>query len=216
VALRLALATLTALTAGSSAQAGNPQIAGLQVALRAKGAYLGPVNAIAGPATVQALRRFQRRSGLKADGLAGVRTRIALGKLGRPLYGRRALRRGLTGWDVAVLQFLLARRGYSPGPIDGQFGSKTEAALRSFQRARGKRSTGVGGASTLSALCSSRACPVEAAPDRFIRYVVREGDTLTALAQRYRTTIGAISRLNRLDPHEFLIIGTRLRIPVSS
>jgi murein L,D-transpeptidase YcbB/YkuD len=213
---RLALATLTALVAAGSAQAGNPQIAGLQVALRAKGAYSGAINAVAGRGTVQALRRFQRRSGLKADGLAGVKTRLALGKLGRPLYGRRVLRRGLVGWDVAVLQFLLARRGRSPGAIDGQFGPKTETALRSFQRARGKRSTGVGGASTLSALCSSSACLIEAAPDRSVRYVVREGDNLTELAQRHRTTIGAIARLNHLDPREFLIIGTRLRIPVSS
>jgi LysM repeat protein len=46
-----------------------------------------------------------------------------------------------------------------------------------------------------------------------VHYVVRKGDTLTGIAARFRTTIGAIARLNRLDPHRFLIIGTPLRIP---
>ena len=45
-------AVLAGLTLAAAAHARNPQIAGLQVALRAYGLYSGPVDAIAGPQTV--------------------------------------------------------------------------------------------------------------------------------------------------------------------
>lgn len=35
--------------------------------------------------------------------------------------------------DVLALQVVLAQVGYSPGPIDGLFGKRTEAAVKSFQ-----------------------------------------------------------------------------------
>src|SRR5918999_2244353 len=68
----------------------NPQTAGLQVALRAYGFYLGPIDGIAGQGTATAIRAFQRSSRLPVDGIAGQRTRKALGRLGSPLYGERA------------------------------------------------------------------------------------------------------------------------------
>jgi len=54
--------------------------------------------------------------------------------------------------------------------------------------------------------------PAPARPTR--RYVVRSGDTLTAIAGRYRSTVRAIARVNRLDPAELLLVGARLRVPV--
>src|SRR5438094_10329960 len=85
----------------------NPQHAGLQVALRAQGLYLGPIDALVGPRTVAAVRAFQRSHRLRVTGIADVRTRRALGPLGTPLFGSRTLTRGTFGWDVSVLQFLL-------------------------------------------------------------------------------------------------------------
>src|SRR5436190_9323941 len=100
------LAFLAVLAFPAPAAAGvSPQTAGLQVALRAYGLYSGPIDGIAGPATVRGVEAFQRRVGLRADGKAGPATRHAFGPLGRPLFGRRAMRRGVFGWDVAVLQF---------------------------------------------------------------------------------------------------------------
>ena len=90
----------------------NPQHAGLQVALRAQGLYLGPIDAIIGPKTVAAVRAFQRAHGLRVTGIADLSTRRQLGPLGTPLFGSRTLAHGEFGWDVAVMQFLLeqARR----------------------------------------------------------------------------------------------------------
>jgi hypothetical protein len=146
-ALLLALAAAAPCVA--SAQT-NPQVAGLQVALRAFGLYEGPIDGVAGPATVSGLKRFQRRAGLAPDGAPGPATRRALGPLGRPLFGRRTLHRGLFGWDVSVLQFLLARRG-ALVPIDGYFDRRTELALRRFQRRRHLAADGIAGRRTLAA-----------------------------------------------------------------
>jgi peptidoglycan hydrolase-like protein with peptidoglycan-binding domain len=128
----------------------DPQVAGLQVALRAYGLYGGAIDGIAGPKTTRGVERFQQRTGLPVDGRAGPATRRALGPLGRPLFGRRTLRRGSFGWDVSVLQFLLARRG-ALVPIDGYFDARTERAVKRFQRARSLTVDGIAGARTLTA-----------------------------------------------------------------
>jgi len=141
---------LLALPAAPASARVTPQVAGLQVALRAYGLYLGPIDGIAGPATTRGVRRFQHRVGLHADGKAGPSTRRAMGPLGSPLFGKRTLRRGAFGWDVSVLQFLLARRGELV-PIDGFFDAQTERALRRFQRARSLAADGVAGTRTLAA-----------------------------------------------------------------
>ena len=47
------------------------------------------------------------------------------------------LRRGSSGSAVKTLQARLQTLGFNPGPIDGIFGSGTDAAVRAFQRARG-------------------------------------------------------------------------------
>ena len=128
----------------------DPQVAGLQVALRAYGVYTGAIDGIAGPATKRGVIRFQRRAGLSPDGKAGPATRRAFGPLGRPLFGRRTMHRGAFGWDVAVLQFLLARRGELV-PVSGYFDARTERALRRFQRARRLAADGVAGRRTFAA-----------------------------------------------------------------
>lgn len=46
----------------------------------------------------------------------------------------RALRLGDTGPAVAELQELLRANGFDPGPVDGIFGPRTEAAVVAAQR----------------------------------------------------------------------------------
>jgi hypothetical protein len=150
----LALISVGGLSTASVAAA-RPQVAGLQVALRASGFYAGPIDAVYGPATARGLRRFQRRARLTIDGKVGRATRRALGQLGRSAFGSRLLRRGASGWDVSVTQFLLARAGATL-PIDGHFGIRTEVALRSFQRSHELHPDGIAGRQTFSALLTDR------------------------------------------------------------
>jgi len=134
------------------AEASSGDVAALQVALRALHVYHGGIDGIRGPRTRGSVRRFQRRKGLTADGIVGLRTRRKLGRRGRPRLGSRALRRGRRGWDVAALQFMLRRRGVSPGSIDGGFGRGTSRAVRRFQRRAGIAVDGVVGAATIRRL----------------------------------------------------------------
>jgi hypothetical protein len=70
------------------------------------------------------------------------------------------LKPGDHGARVKVLQRALARLGYSPGTIDGQYGPSTTQAVSRFQRASGLTADGIVGPKTLRALTRA----LEAAP----------------------------------------------------
>jgi Transglycosylase SLT domain/Putative peptidoglycan binding domain len=128
----------------------NPQIPGLQVALKTRGFYDGSIDGIAGPLTARAVRGFQRHAGLTVDGVAGPLTRAKLGRLGHPLFGRRhLLLRGSVGWDVSCLEFFLRAKGFHPGRIDGHYTRRTAHAVRRYQRARHLLVDGIAGRQTL-------------------------------------------------------------------
>jgi len=119
----------------------------------------GPVDGIFGPKTDGAVRSLQGERGLTIDGIVGSNTRGAIGTL-QNLADQasvldpdgRILSRGARGGDVVELQGLLKVVGHDPGSADGYFGPKTEAAVRSFQQARGIAVDGVVGAGTRSVL----------------------------------------------------------------
>ena len=67
------------------------------------------------------------------------------------------LRTGSRGSAVIDLQTRLATAGFSPGPADGIFGSRTDGAVRSFQRARGLKVDGVVGPLTWGELLGTTA-----------------------------------------------------------
>ena len=163
----------------------NPQIPGLQVALRAKGFYPGPIDGIAGPMTADGVRRFQRSVGIAVDGVAGPITRRKLGRLGRPLFGERhLLQRGSAGWDVSVLEFFLRARGFHPGRVDGRYRTKTMWAVRRYQRARHLLVDGIVGPQTLRTFGVRAVSRSEASPARGRRRTVRA--SLEFWARRYR------------------------------
>jgi murein DD-endopeptidase MepM/ murein hydrolase activator NlpD len=135
-----------------AAAASSADVAALQVALYAKGVYRGDVDGLPGPGTTAAVARLQRRAGLAPDGLAGPRTRRALGRHGRHRYASRTLRRGRVGWDVAALQFRLAAHGFPSSTVDGGYGWHTVAAVTRFQRWVGLPADGIAGPGTFRAL----------------------------------------------------------------
>ena len=189
---------------GDASALAKVQVPGVQVALYRHGYYKGQIDGIAGPMTTRAIRQFQRSVGLEPDGIAGKRTRAKLGWLGRPLFGTRTLRRGAIGFDVSVLQFLLAKHGLPPRRLNSNFGAVTERLVRRFQRKAGIEPDGVVGRRTRAALL---------ALPRPRRHVVQPGETLTSIAARRGTTVTALARLNDLDPRQTLLAGTTLTLP---
>jgi hypothetical protein len=162
----------------------NPQIPGLQVALRARGFYAGPIDGIAGPMTARGVRRFQRSVGIVVDGVAGPITRSKLGWLGRPLFGRRhLLLRGSKGWDVSVLEFFLRAKGFGPGVVDGRYTWRTARAVRQYQRARHLAVDGVVGPKTLRSFGVRAVSHRDARPVHGHRRIVRA--SLTFWARHY-------------------------------
>ena len=194
-----AAAAFTALVFASPAGAFNPQTAGLQIALRQHGLYRGPIDAIQGPRTVRAVRLFQQRHGLAVDGLAGPRTRAALGSRGRPLFGSRVIRRGMRGYDVGVVQFLLRRHGLRTGALDGSFGPGTAAALRRFQQRAGLAADGVVGPQTARRLCGLLACAWHAGRQSRPRAAARGAQqySVRTAIERWSRVYGVDSRLAR-------------------
>ncbi len=62
------------------------------------------------------------------------------------------LRQGARGSAVTTLQQRLKAAGFNPGTIDGQFGPKTLAAVKAFQRAKGLVQDGIVGPKTWAKL----------------------------------------------------------------
>ena len=216
--LRLLLTAAVALgllAAPAALAAPDPEIAGLQVALRSKGLYFGTIDGLSGPRTAKGIRTFQRLTRLPVTGELGARTRAQLGALGRPLVARRVLGQGTYGWDVSSLQFLLARAGHLRLiDVDGHFGASTKAGLVRFQRSRGLARDGVAGPATLTAFGHGRRTPVlTRATAARVSYVVRPGDTLTMIAAKHRTTVRALAKANDLKSVNLVVEGAMLRLP---
>src|SRR5438034_7321011 len=96
-----------ACAAPAAAQAmpvGSPDVAALQVGLRARNLYSGSVDGLLGPLTVAAAGSLGRQAGLSVRDPLQVRP--ALGAYGSTRLGSRSLGVGMAGWDVAAFQFL--------------------------------------------------------------------------------------------------------------
>ena len=137
-------AGLLQLGAGYAAAGEAPRVRALQRKLRALGWRPGRVDGLFGPRTERAVIRLQAATGLRADGVVGPRTRRALEQA-----SSSKLRRGAGYADpagskrVRRLQRELRRAGMRPGPVDGMFGPRTEAAVVRLQRSRGLPGDGV-------------------------------------------------------------------------
>ncbi|MEL1133639.1 glycosyl hydrolase family 18 protein [Desulfitobacterium sp. THU1] len=119
----------------------------------------------------------------------------------------RILRRGSRGSDVSEVQARLSELGYLPGPIDGIFGVRTEAAVKQFQRDRGLIPDGIVGPLTYNALFQPGPQP------DYILYTIKAGDTFYKLSLSYGVSVDEIIAANPgVDPYQ-LRIGQRIKIP---
>jgi hypothetical protein len=92
------------------------------------------------------------------------------------------IRRGDDSPAVRTLQEKLKANGFDPGAADGDFGPKTEAALKAFQRAKGLEADGVAGPRTWAALGETgTAAPTPGASSGDAR-----GRLLAGLTNRYK------------------------------
>ncbi|HWR61254.1 MAG TPA: M14 family metallopeptidase [Clostridia bacterium] len=115
------------------------------------------------------------------------------------------LRVGSRGPNVKLLQSLLARIGYNPGPVDGVFGQQTREAVGEFQLDNGLEPDGVVGPLTWSRL------------ERYLlgydTYTVRPGDTFYNISRRFYTTLNAVLTANPgIDPRN-LQVGQQIIVP---
>ncbi len=111
--------------------------------------YAGTIDGVAGPGTRAGVREFQRRRGLAADGIVGPQTRACARPPRPPRLGARPIAGTARGWDVAALQFLLARHGFPSGPVDGGFGRAPAPRCSASRRLR-LGADGVAGPATLA------------------------------------------------------------------
>ncbi len=137
----LALVTVLGLLPVGSAQAaamkqgsrGN-EVKYLQKNLIGLGYLDGKADGSYGSKTRKAVEAFQAEFGLKVDGSAGEATQAAV-------YNA-----------VVRLQVELKNAGFAPGSADGHFGSKTQKALKEYQKDRGLEVTGEANAKTWASL----------------------------------------------------------------
>lgn len=117
------------------------------------------IDGIDGPATKEAIKRYQSFLGAKADGIWGPETQakhqVYYDSVNVPSAGRGVVRRGSTGGNVRDLQNRL-RSNYplyaSKLVADGIFGPATEKAVKEFQRRSGLVQDGIVGTQTWKAL----------------------------------------------------------------
>ena len=163
----------TSLKNGSS----GDDVRRMQNRLKELGYLTGSADGDFGDATEAAVRAFQARNGLTADGKAGTTT---LNKLYSSSAKRAAseptntpkptntpfatLKNGSTGSEVRRMQLRLKELGYLKGTVDGDFGDTTEAAVRAFQARNGLTADGKAGATTLSKLYSESARKAASTP----------------------------------------------------
>jgi peptidoglycan hydrolase-like protein with peptidoglycan-binding domain len=135
----------------------GPQVCALQRALARTGEPLA-VDGGYGPQTRDAVRRAQRRLGLRPTGVAdtALRTRLRTGR-GTPATPAGALLAiGADGPAVRRLQIALRRQGFTVA-LDGAFGPRTRLAVARFQKREGLTVNGAADVSLLRRLAATRA-----------------------------------------------------------
>ena len=130
----------------------------LQTKLKKLGFYNAYVDGSYGDTTVAAVKAFQKKYNLTADGVAGSETLKKLDSAYKNADSDKddgSLRKGATGTAVKTLQTNLKKLGFYTAYVDGSFGSTTESAVKAFQKKYGLTADGVAGSATLKKIESA-------------------------------------------------------------
>ena len=132
----------------------------LQTKLKKLGFYNAYVDGSYGDTTVAAVKAFQKKYNLTADGVAGSETLKKLDSAYKNADSNTStdddsLRKGATGAAVKTLQTNLKKLGFYTAYVDGSFGSTTESAVKAFQKKYGLTADGVAGSATLKKIESA-------------------------------------------------------------
>ena len=132
----------------------------LQTKLKKLGYYDGTVDSTFGSGTYAAVKAFQKKYNLTADGVAGSETLKKLDSAYKNADSNTStdddsLRKGATGTAVKTLQTNLKKLGFYTAYVDGSFGSTTESAVKAFQKKYGLTADGVAGSATLKKIESA-------------------------------------------------------------
>ncbi|MCU0543704.1 MAG: peptidoglycan-binding protein [Oscillatoriaceae cyanobacterium Prado104] len=144
--------------------ADGPEVAAIQQRLQAHGFEVGKIDGTYGSRTATAVSSFQNSKGLAETGAVNKETWMALAaepagssetvesnaptenitENSNAVTTRPAttLSKGSSGSKVKTLQVRLDLQGYDPGPIDGIFGARTAAAVKSFQESKDLKADG--------------------------------------------------------------------------
>ena len=152
-----------------------------------------------GAATERAVRAFQQKQSLTADGVVGRTTWNALyaawleaqSDLGGTAWPGTALRRGSTGMEVRLVQFWLRLAadnysGLTTVTVDGSYGPATVSAVTAFQNEFALAADGVTGRSTWNKLkevalaVANKIVDYNVMPGQFTA-TVRQGSSGTAV-----------------------------------
>ncbi len=130
----------------------------LQTKLKKLGFYNASIDGDYGDTTVAAVKAFQKKYNLTADGVAGSETLKKLDTAYKNADSDKdddSLRKGATGTAVKTLQTNLKKLGFYTAYVDGSFGSTTESAVKAFQKKYGLTADGVAGSATLKKIESA-------------------------------------------------------------
>ena len=132
----------------------------LQTKLKKLGFYNASIDGDYGDTTVAAVKAFQKKYNLTADGVAGSETLKKLDTAYKNADSNTStdddsLRKGATGTAVKTLQTNLKKLGFYTAYVDGSFGSTTERAVKAFQKKYGLTADGVAGSATLKKIESA-------------------------------------------------------------